>query len=1173
MIPILNLRGYQAVDPLDDLPALMRYGLGIVVTAIASLLLVYAITDLFHVVVFIGPWFEVVEVVGYALIAAPLVIFFRKSSSLVPYALVLVPLVLLDIYLQANVRSRGVPALWDYPEGTAVWLIPIYPFRFFVTISVDAILIGPLCLWCARLAARYLVPRHRIPPRATNEQYAALFPPGQTDPPGIRPKRGGGYWILRLLGFGYCLYLGLLLIGSLGADAWPDPPRSLLAMTYRNPIFGAATMAKILVMTLLAFTGAYHRRLRWQACWLLIAGHMVSILSSLLFWKITDVAGQEKDFLLTSAIVDGVMVGLFFFIKASAAADRSRFPETHIFPGFFSVPAMVGRLFYALVGGVCLSAAGGILFFRLTGNGGEVAGVLFTGPDPTLCNTLTLCVTMGIVAFLVRTRMALRDAFDNVFAVGLGVPVIALIVWLIAGETTIRDSVGARVHVDAWVAGVAAGFALLGSAMSVVRSMTYNVEYTITTLSPQSARGVLSLHNALFETVDDSGEVLQCVDRFAGSIRGRKRGLLNFPFWLLEVLFPLTMGLHPPFSMMDEGERRYFLRRYVMRTPSERRRAFLPLWADVAHTLGTAAQAIVMLAAYSCVRKQHEIGYVPPGARDRFQADVVSAAPPFTSIARLPRNERDKANFVKGSLTSRSHRVAPRVVTPVDEHRLPDEVDYLVVGSGPGGAVMGYRLAAAADPSRVLIVERGPRISPLQDSNDREIEMLPKLYKEGGLQQTKRSEMMVLQGECVGGGSVLYNAVCYAIPKPIEAIWTERFGVPMPQVREEYTRVARELGIQRLARTGMNTKVARKFEKGVRGYNARFGGEGKLSEPDVVHVNALESEGDGLWNIGNHTLRKRSMLETYIPWGEAAGMKVISNTTAVRFMADGDRANAVLLRTAGGDFRTIRVRKGVVVAGGVIASSHFLFRSGVRGNVGRNMSCNFAFPMAFEFSEELRAFDGEQITMGALDPQCRAIFETYFNPPAAFALSLPINGQRHRDLMLRYDCAMNIGALIGSEPNGVVERKADLINGQAFTWTLGAVDRDHIRYALNTLLRLGQAAGARRAYVPTRPGLTLELRDDVIADFESALANFPLTLDDLVITTAHPQGGNIMASDAARADARDHRVVNQRFQVDGFSNVFVADASVFPTSLTINPQWTIMAMSSLAARHVLEACA
>jgi choline dehydrogenase-like flavoprotein len=53
---------------------------------------------------------------------------------------------------------------------------------------------------------------------------------------------------------------------------------------------------------------------------------------------------------------------------------------------------------------------------------------------------------------------------------------------------------------------------------------------------------------------------------------------------------------------------------------------------------------------------------------------------------------------------------------------------------------------------------------------------------------------------------------------------------------------------------------------------------------------------------------------------------------------------------------------------------------------------------------------------------------------------------------------------------------------------------------------------------------------------------------------------------------KGQRVVDACFRVDGFENVFVADASIFPTGITVNPQWTIMALSSMAAKCVLQLC-
>ena len=116
--------------------------------------------------------------------------------------------------------------------------------------------------------------------------------------------------------------------------------------------------------------------------------------------------------------------------------------------------------------------------------------------------------------------------------------------------------------------------------------------------------------------------------------------------------------------------------------------------------------------------------------------------------------------------------------------------------------------------------------------------------------------------------------------------------------------------------------------------------------------------------------------------GGSSRATTIGNLSAVRFVAQNRRATGVMVRTSLGALKTIRVRKAVIVAGGVIASSNFLMRSGLRKNVGLRTSCNFAFPLAFDFAEEMRAYDGVQITLGATDPQNRAVFETYFNPPA-----------------------------------------------------------------------------------------------------------------------------------------------------------------------------------------------
>jgi choline dehydrogenase-like flavoprotein len=63
--------------------------------------------------------------------------------------------------------------------------------------------------------------------------------------------------------------------------------------------------------------------------------------------------------------------------------------------------------------------------------------------------------------------------------------------------------------------------------------------------------------------------------------------------------------------------------------------------------------------------------------------------------------------------------------------------------------------------------------------------------------------------------------------------------------------------------------------------------------------------------------------------------------------------------------------------------------------------------------------------------------------------------------------------------------------------------------------------------------------------------------------SAHPQGGNPM-SDDPRVGA-----VRSDFSVHGVDNLFIADASLFPSCIGVNPIDTIMALATIGAPRIL----
>lgn len=1186
MPTLFNFRGYTQPDPLDKAPGLMSYVLLICVNLVLSLVLLYVITGPMHVLYFNGfklfhlsfsaCYTMALEVLINCLFFSPLINLLRKSSSLLFYFLILLSYFPFELYIEAHYRHTAPQlALWMYTDASVVAFLKPAAVKFLVTISVDGIVFGIISLYLARLLAQLIYKKEPYPVSATDQQYQNLFKPEWSAEAVARPKRDPAFYLLRILGFSYLAYLLILLLGLAGSLPWPKSIADLIDMTYANPALAINTYFKITLMVMLTFIAAYNKGLRFYACSALLCGHAVSTIYSLVFHFYKPLQATDSSFLLVSAITDGAMILIFLWILLKYKKDAASFAPENDFPIDFSIPMTLLQNLYKVLGWGFVALTVSIVGIRIFSSGSYGIPAIFGNPDPMIGNTVTLYSTLALIAFFLVKREKLRPHFFNTLIVPLAAGSLISLLWIIIGDMTggvlIHTRLYTVVSADWYFVFYAVFNAMIILLLVSFRAMYYKVDFSINTVSPSAAINIIAMTGAFFNGDDKQrASILKSIDQYVGGIRGRKRGLMNLPFGLFENLLNFLYGLHPPFSSMERDEQRYFLNKYFLTNALQRKKAFIPMLADFAYQIGQSLNSIISFANFSDLNAQHDIGYVPVDARDRLQGDSPAAVPPFDQPAELPWDHEDKRNF-KPETPAGYRLVAPRLTTPIQESRLPAEVDYLVIGSGAGGATATYRLACGvADPTQILLVESGNRYQPLQDFSDNEIEMMKKVYKEGGLQQTKQFTMNMLQGECLGGSTVINNAVCFPMPDQVKKDWQETYGIDLAGLQEKYDLIARELDIGPLGLAGVNHIVQEKFEIAVKKLNYTLPQAEKLVMHDPVLVNHLNNTGDGNWNLGNKRMRKRSMLETYIPWSEARGVKVVANMTAVRFTSgQGGKADSVILRSSNGDLSRVKVRKAVIVAGGAVASSHFLMRSQIANpNIGKKLSCNFAFPVAFEFDEQIKAFDGEQITLGALDPQSRSAFETYFNPPASFALSsVPFYFERRGSIMNAYSRMLNFGGLLGAEPNGIVQRKADLLNGMAFTWKLGKKDVDNIKYALKSLVRLGQLAGATRAIIPTKPGIDLPLTDAEISRFNSSFDEFPLQITDLALATAHPQGGNLMAG--ANSAFKALRVINENFQVDGYSNVFIADASLFPTSITVNPQWTIMAMSSLAIGRVL----
>jgi choline dehydrogenase-like flavoprotein len=170
------------------------------------------------------------------------------------------------------------------------------------------------------------------------------------------------------------------------------------------------------------------------------------------------------------------------------------------------------------------------------------------------------------------------------------------------------------------------------------------------------------------------------------------------------------------------------------------------------------------------------------------------------------------------------------------------------------------------------------------------------------------------------------------------------------------------------------------------------------------------------------------------------------------------------------------------------------------------------------------------------------------------ALVMPGWLSDHERNMASYDRMTCLGVLVGtrSKKNRVLKRR-HLLTGSDFDFTPTEAELARIAEGLETAGRILFATGAKRV-MPA----TFTYREFCEPDDLSQLHDIARAKGELSLNTAHPQGGNAISEDPERG------VVDPRFRVHGFENLYVCDASVFPTGITVNPQLTVMALAHYA---------
>jgi choline dehydrogenase-like flavoprotein len=491
---------------------------------------------------------------------------------------------------------------------------------------------------------------------------------------------------------------------------------------------------------------------------------------------------------------------------------------------------------------------------------------------------------------------------------------------------------------------------------------------------------------------------------------------------------------------------------------------------------------------------------------------------------------------------------------------LVTRADVCVIGSGAGGAVAAAELAAAGRD--VVVLEQGEHWTS-RDFTQREDEMLPRLFEEAGMRQTVDGAVTILQGRCIGGSTV--HNLCYAFrtPPAILRLWREEHALP------ELTDAALAGSFERVE-ANLRVKPIREDELNALNRLLRAGAEQLGWSGFVTRHNREGCVKAGYCLLGCSYDAKQSMLVTYLPRASEAGARVFAGARAERIEAPPGGPRRVLGRAvdaAGRPGARIAVEaKVVVLAAGAVASPDLLLRSGLGGpEVGRRLHLHPSVMVAGFWPEPIHAYRGipqsyyvDEFIDLERDPHTGYVLMPIAGFPVLVAVNVPGFGRDHFARMRDFSRLGGLLVLLHDRSEGSV-RSGDSLGKPEIRYALDEGDRRQLAQGMRRCAELLFAAGAQRVVVPYLPEALVLERGADLAEIERR----PVREGRIAIASTHPQSTCRMGGDPARS------VVNAFGGLHGVRGVFVADMSVFPTSLGAPPQITTAALADRTAHHIL----
>jgi choline dehydrogenase-like flavoprotein len=502
-------------------------------------------------------------------------------------------------------------------------------------------------------------------------------------------------------------------------------------------------------------------------------------------------------------------------------------------------------------------------------------------------------------------------------------------------------------------------------------------------------------------------------------------------------------------------------------------------------------------------------------------------------------------------------------------------VDVLVIGSGAGGGSIARDLSAAG--REVLVIEAGGLYTETTFPT-KERDAYERLYLDSGFTATADAHIAILAGGTVGGGTTVNWMTAIPIPDRVREEWEGEHGVTGATGREfagDLDAVLKEIG----AKDSQN--VPPKDAAIMRGAE-------KLGwSSERIQMNRAECGDCGTCPFGCKVGSKQSSLRLHLAQAAANGARILPDCKAERLVIENGAVTGAIttIGARAGSPRALEiVAKTVVVSGGALRTPVLLQRSGLtHPAIGKNLRLHPVSLVAGVFDEPFEMWRG---TMQAakssqfINPQADRngyIIESAPGHPGLLALGIPWTARAEHERLMKLGRYMApFLAIVKDDGGGTVT--ASRAGFAQINYRTTPRDERGLRHALGSMSQMAHAAGANEIIAAGSPPMSWRRSDgpEALEVYLRRLHRFDFAPNRGTVFSAHQMGTARMGSDArehvcdpwgrVRSTARPRPGDASGGLIKG---LYVADGSLFPTALGVNPMVTILAVAKRVSRTII----